>query len=215
MIRGLVKNVLILVPASLINQWIKELQEKFYIPLANYRKNYQWDDYPFFITSLDLAKRMPHRNEISKMHFDMVIIDEAHRLKNANTLNHQFVQSIQKKYCLLLTATPIQNNLLEIFNLVTILKPGYLGDYESFVQKYHKNNKQHLHNALLQILIKKVMIRNRRKDTLLDNVKRHVHTIWLQFTEEEQQVYKQLEQSFHGLSSLSNMTYLTELCSSR
>lgn len=215
MIRGLVKNALILVPASLINQWIKELQEKFYIPLANYRKNYQWDDYPFFITSLDLAKRMPHRTEISKMHFDMVIIDEAHRLKNANTLNHQFVQSIQKKYCLFLTATPIQNNLLEIFNLVTILKPGYLGDYESFVKKYHKNNKQHLQNAYLQKLIKKVMIRNRRKDTLLDNVKRHVHTIWLQFTEEEQAVYKQLENTFHGLSSLSKMTYLKELCSSR
>src|SRR5690625_2195804 len=132
MIRGLVKNALILVPASLINQWIKELQEKFYIPLANYRKNYQWDDYPFFITSLDLAKRMPHREEILNMHFDMVIIDEAHRLKNADTLNHQFVRSIQKKYCLFLTATPIQNNLFEFFNLVLILKSCYFDDHKIY-----------------------------------------------------------------------------------
>src|SRR5690625_83647 len=118
----------------------------------------------------------------------MIIIDEAHRLKNANTLNFQFVQSLQKKYCLFLTATPIQNNILEIFNLVTILKPGYLGDYETFVKKYHKNNKINLENTYLQKLIKKVMVRNRRKDTLLDNVKRHVHTVWLQFTEEESNV---------------------------
>src|SRR5690625_1845273 len=147
MVRGLVKNALIIVPASLINQWIKELQEKFYIPLANYRKNYQWDDYPFFITSLDLAKRTPHREEILNMHFDMVIIDEAHRLKNADTLNHQFVRSIQKKYCLFITATPIQNNLLEIFNLVSILKPGYLGDHETFVKKHHKNSNKSLENT--------------------------------------------------------------------
>jgi len=215
MVRGLVKNALIIVPASLINQWIKELQEKFYIPLANYRKNYQWDDYPFFITSLDLAKRKPHRDILAKMHFDMIIIDEAHRLKNANTLNFQFVQSLKKKYCLLLTATPIQNNILEIFNLVTILKPGYLGNYETFAKKYNKKQDKAIDNTYLRKLIQKVMIRNRRQDTLLDDVKRHVHTIWLQFTDDEQQVYEELEYAFQHVSSFSKITYLKELCSSR
>ncbi len=43
MIRGLVQNVLILVPASLVNQWVKELNEKFYIPAVSHRKNYNWD----------------------------------------------------------------------------------------------------------------------------------------------------------------------------
>lgn len=215
MIRGLVKNALILVPASLINQWMKELKEKFYIPLVNYRKNYQWDDYPFFITSLDLAKRKAHREKIADMHFDMVIIDEAHRLKNSKTINYQFVQSIKKKYCLMLTATPIQNDLIEIYNLVTILKPGYLGNDKTFAKKYHEKTAKKIDNNYLQKLIKKVMVRNLRKDTLLNDVKRNVHTVWLQFTEEEQKVYSELEHVFQGLSSLSKITYLKELCSSR
>src|SRR5690625_1458027 len=50
MVRGLIKKALILVPASLVDQWIKELNEKFYIRAASYRKNYRWDDYPIFVT---------------------------------------------------------------------------------------------------------------------------------------------------------------------
>lgn len=215
MIRGLVKNALLLVPASLINQWIKELQEKFYIPAISYRKNYEWDAYPIYVTSLDLAKRKPHRDNILKLDFDMVIVDEAHKLKNHKTLNYQFVRSLKKKYCLLLTATPIQNNLLELFNLVSILKPGYLGSYESFTKKYGKLRGEQLQDTYLRKLVQKVMVRNRRKDTILNDVKRNVHSVWIQFTEEEQRVYDELNDFLQSFSSLSKITFLKELCSSR
>src|SRR5690625_4921381 len=172
MIRGLVKNALLLVPASLVNQWINELHEKFYIPAASYRKNYNWDDHPIFVSSMDLAKREPHRENILNLNFDMVIIDEAHKLKNHKTLNYSFARSLKKKYCLLLTATPIQNKLIEVFNLVSILKPGYLGSYETFTKKYGKKNADNLNDTYLNKLIQKVMVRNRRKDTLLKDVKR-------------------------------------------
>ena len=59
----------------------------------------------------------------------MVIVDEAHRLRNSRTLNWKFVNGIQKKYLLLLTATPVQNDLRELYNLVTLLKPGQLKTY--------------------------------------------------------------------------------------
>lgn len=215
MIRGLVKNVLILAPASLIKQWINELQNKFYIPVVNYRKNYAWNDYPIIISSLDLAKRKEHRDNITNIDFDMVIIDEAHRLKNAHTINYEFVQMLKKKYCLLLTATPIQNNVLEIFNLISILKPGYLGDRRSFIKQYGKKHENATNHPYLQQLIKQVMIRNRRKDTILNNIKRNVHTIWLQFTEEEARVYNEIDSVFSKQSSLTKITYLKELCSSR
>jgi len=215
MIRGLVKNALLLVPASLVNQWIAELHEKFYIPAASYRKNYNWDDHPIFVTSLDMAKRKEHRDKILDLNFDMVIIDEAHKLKNHKTLNHSFAKSLKKKYCLLLTATPIQNNIIELFNLVTILKPGYLGSYETFTQKFGKKNAENLQDAYLNKLIQKVMVRNRRKDTLLKDVERNVHSVWITFTEEEQRVYDKLNEMLETCSSLSKITFLRELCSSR
>lgn len=131
MIRGLVKNALILVPASLVSQWVKELNEKFYIPAVAHRKNYSWDQ-NIIISSLDTAKRSPHREKILDIDYDFILIDEAHKLKNHKTKNYEFVRSLKKKYCLLLTATPVQNQLIEIFNLISILKPGHLGNYESF-----------------------------------------------------------------------------------
>ena len=215
MIRGLVKKALILVPASLTNQWIIELQNKFHIPVTHYRKNYDWSNYPLLIASLDLAKRKEHREKITEIDFDLVIIDEAHRLKNDQTINYKFVQALKKKYCLLLTATPIQNNLMEIFNLISILKPGYLGDRKSFTRKYSKNRDAINNHPYLQKLIKQVMVRNRRQDTLLDNIKRHVHTIWLQFNEEEAQVYTTIENAYKHHASLSKITFLKEFCSSR
>src|SRR5690606_33908243 len=56
MLRGLVKNALILVPASLVNQWVNELNQKFYIPAVSHRKNYNWDGNYILVSSLDTAK---------------------------------------------------------------------------------------------------------------------------------------------------------------
>src|SRR5690625_7503351 len=128
-------------------------------------------------SSLDTAKRPPHREEILDIDYDLVLIDEAHQLKNHKTFNYSFVKSIKKKYCLLLTATTIQNNLLEIFNLVSILKPGHLGNYETFLKQYGQDRKMIRQDAYLKQLIQKVMIRNTRKNTTLNQVERNIKTI--------------------------------------
>ncbi|WP_042145910.1 DEAD/DEAH box helicase [Paucisalibacillus sp. EB02] len=215
MIRGLVKKILILVPASLVNQWVKELNEKFYIPAATFRKNYPWDSYDIIVTSIDTAKRSPHREAILDLHYDLILIDEAHKIKNHKTKNFEFVRALKKKYCLLLTATPVQNQLIEIFNLVSILKPGHLGNYESFLEKYGKDRKKINQDAFLKQLVQKVMVRNTRKDTSLDNSKRHIETVWVDFSPEEYKVYKELDKTFQPFSTFSKITFLRELCSSR
>jgi len=142
MIRGLAKKILILVPASLVNQWVKELNEKFYIPAATFKKHYPWDSYDIIVTSIDTAKRSPHREAILDINYDFVLIDEAHKLKNHKTKNYAFGRALKKKYCLLLTATPVQNQLITIINLVSILKPGHLENYESFLEKNGKDRKK-------------------------------------------------------------------------
>ncbi|WP_026906680.1 DEAD/DEAH box helicase [Paucisalibacillus globulus] len=215
MIRGLAKKILILVPASLVNQWVKELNEKFFIPAATFRKNYPWDSYDIIVSSIDTAKRSPNREIILEQHYDFILIDEAHKIKNHKTKNYEFVRALKKKYCLLLTATPVQNQLIEIFNLVSILKPGHLGNYESFLEKYGRDRKKINQDAYLKQLVQKVMVRNTRKDTSLDNAKRHIETIWVDFTPEEYEVYNELDRTFQHASAFSKITFLRELCSSR
>ena len=215
MVRGLVKKVLILVPASLVNQWAKELNDKFYIPAIAYRKNYEWDQHDIIISSIDTAKRQPHHDKILDIDYDFLLVDEAHKLKNNKTINYSFVQAIKKKYCLLLTATPIQNKLIEIFNLVSILKPGHLGNYESFLERFGKDRKMIKQDKYLKQLVQGVMIRNTRKETALNDVKRNIHTVWLHFTREELSAYQEIEQINDQLSTFSKITFLRELCSSR
>ena len=213
MVRGKVEKVLILAPASLVSQWIEELREKFYIDAVRYRKNYDWDSYPIFVTSIDLAKRQNHRDKILENHYDLIIVDEAHSLKNNQTQNYQFVQAIKKKYCLLLTATPIRNNLKELYNLISIVKPSLLSQLN--ITKFEKKSIEKYEDKI-KYLLHKVMIRNRRQDTKLDHIERHVHHIWLDFTDEELKVYQEIEEWLEKEENhLSRYIFLKELCSSR
>ncbi|SDN07376.1 DEAD/DEAH box helicase [Sediminibacillus halophilus] len=215
MIRGLVKKALILVPASLVNQWVLELSQKFYIPAVSQGKRPVWDQNSIIVSSIDTAKRQPHRDIILEQEYDFILIDEAHKLKNHKTKNYEFVRALKKKYCLLLTATPVQNKLSDIFNLVSILKPGHLGNYEDFTANYGKDRNNLFNDEHLKQLIQKVMVRNRRQDTKVDWTERKVQTVWIAFSESEQQAYDELTSITSKADTFSSITLTRELCSSR
>ncbi len=81
MVRGLVRKALILVPASLVLQWVRELNQKFGIAAVAQKKAHMWH-YDVVVASIDTAKRDPHRDLLLNSDFDLLIIDEAHKLKN-------------------------------------------------------------------------------------------------------------------------------------
>jgi SNF2 family DNA or RNA helicase len=224
MIRGLVKRALILVPASLVLQWVRELNSKFGISAVAQKKDYMWKQHDVVVASMDTAKRDPHREIVTNLEYDMLIIDEAHKLKNKKTSNYQFVNSLRKKYCLLLTATPIQNDLSELYNLITLLKPGQLGGQSHFTSNFVVQKRVPKNEKLLQEQLAKVMIRNRRSDGGIEFTKRIVRNIPLTLSAEEQALYDgvtnfvrgRYEESNGDLSSiLSLVTLQREVCSSR
>lgn len=221
MIRGLVKKVLILVPASLVSQWVQELNSKFLIPAVAQRKSYVWEQSSCVVSSIDTAKRSPHKEIIAEQDYDLIIIDEAHKLKNPKTQNYQFVQSLKKKFCLLLTATPIQNKIEEIFHLVSLLKPGHLGSESGFLDKYKNSNKASMkEDVYLKELVNKVMIRNRRNDTGVEWPEREIESVYISFSKEEKELYQSLDvlqekDSGYSAHGFSLMTLKREACSSR
>ncbi|MER3125902.1 SNF2-related protein [Bacillus pumilus] len=219
MIRGLAKKILILVPASLVSQWVQELRTKFYIDAIEQKKSYMWEQCDVVVSSIDTAKRQPHRDTILSIAYDMVIIDEAHKLKNNKTKNYEFVRNLNKKFCLLLTATPIQNRIGEIFNLVSLLKPGHLGNENQFKDIFAKKDLQLEDHDRLKQLVNKVMIRNRRQDTGIEWTKRHVKTISIDFSPTEQALYDEIcklkENPSYTKHMFSIMTLERECCSSR
>src|SRR3989475_11417926 len=88
----------------------------------------------------------------------------AHRLKNRLSVNWRFVAGLSKKYMLLLTATPVQNDLDELFNLVSLLKPGALHTYDRFVERYvgSADVRVPAHLPELRARLRHAMVRQRR-----------------------------------------------------
>ncbi|WP_166245333.1 DEAD/DEAH box helicase [Paenibacillus turpanensis] len=225
MIRGLVKKALILVPASLVLQWVRELNQKFGIQAVAQKKAHMWEQFDVVVASMDTAKRDPHKDVVLNIDYDMLIIDEAHKLKNKKTTNYQFVNHVRKKYCLLLTATPIQNDLGELYNLITLLKPGQLGGQTEFSSNYVVDKRIPKNEQQLQQHLSKVMIRNRRSDGGVHFTKRHVSNISLELSPEEMELYHavndfvksklQEEGSGEMGSIFSLVTLQREVCSSR
>lgn len=85
-----------------------------------------WATFPRIIASIDTAKRESKQEQVLAAPYDLVIVDEAHHLKKQRSQSYQLVSRLKKKYILLLTATPVENDLEELFNLITLLFPGQL-----------------------------------------------------------------------------------------
>ncbi len=197
MIRRLVRTALILTPSSLVEQWREELIRKFDLPFISHDSTEfkstanAWATHPYIVASLDTAKREPHREQILQHAYDLVIVDEAHHLKNRNTLAWKFVNQLNKKYILLLTATPVENSMEELFNLITLLKPGQLRTAAEYKRKFvsRRDPLQPQNVEELKRLLQSVMIRNRRSATGVIECGRTAETTIIAPGVAEQQFY--------------------------
>jgi SNF2 family DNA or RNA helicase len=217
-LRGLVRSALVLTPSSLVDQWQEELREKFGLcfvtsndPVFREDPDRFWKE-PFLLVSIHSAKGKRHFDAATARAYDMVIVDEAHHLKNRSTLNWRLVNAIKKTFLLLVTATPVQNNLEELYNLVTLLKPGHLKTLKAFKDEFvaRGNPTDPKNREKLRQLLKEVMIRNTRSVTQLHIPPRFASTIRIDPSADEETFYQEIsrfvtEQAARGSSALSKM----------
>jgi SNF2 family DNA or RNA helicase len=215
--RGFVKKVLILTPPSLVDQWVVELKEKFELDFNIINSEEDWDKYNLAIASLDRVKIYDRKNgkfrhnKAHEISWDMLIVDEAHKLKAKGTTRWRFVDKIQKKRFLILTATPFQNDLLELYNLLHLLKRGHLGTIKEFRKKFlNRGNKRYpLNPKELKKKLDEVMIRRIRSQTSIDYKKRIPRIIAVEMTSVEKEIYEMTcellkEQYFHASGNQIN-----------
>ena len=167
--RGLARKALILTPASLVGQWVDELTERFALtPVAAdaqlVRDEEFWRREPLVVASLPLARQAGHRDRLSRIEYDLVIVDEAHALKNRASAGWQLVNDLKKRFLLLLSATPVGNDLTELYNLIQLLRPGLLQGEAQFRRKYGQIEalSQAGRRDRLRELLREVMVRNTR-----------------------------------------------------
>jgi len=196
-VRGFLKKIVILTPPSLVDQWVNELKEKFGIDFSIVESETDWNTYDFVIASIDRVKiydkdtRNFRHKAAHTIPWDLVIVDEAHKLKERNTVRWRFVDRLQKRRFLLLTATPFQNDLLELYNLLHILKRGHLGTLREFRSNFlYKGNKRHpLNPSELKTKLEEVMVRRKRSETGITYKQRIPKIIPVELTPSEKMIY--------------------------
>ena len=146
------RRLLVICPANLRKQWASELQEKFFLPSVILEsKSFNeavengcfnpFDTENIVICSLQFAKTKAAY--IKRTAWDLVIVDEAHRLRNVykpqNRIANVIKESIETRKKILMTATPLQNSILELYGLVSIIDDYVFGDLRSFKSQFGHN----------------------------------------------------------------------------
>lgn len=157
------RMILIIAPANLRKQWHQELQDKFNLQgLIIEAKNYnalkkEGNSQPFVYTdgpvicSYQFAKSKA--DDLRRIHWDLVVMDEAHRLRNVYKKGNVIATTIRDSLehvdaKVLLTATPLQNSLLELYGLVSMIDERVFGDLESFRSQFSGVRTEQSNNSL-------------------------------------------------------------------
>ncbi|WP_373928938.1 SNF2-related protein [Sphingomonas aerolata] len=144
------RRILIIAPSNLRKQWHQEINEKFFIPCTIIEsKSYNSElklgnSRPFDRTdSIVICSYQFARNkaaDVQATSWDLVVIDEAHRLRNvykpSNVIANTLKGALAERNKLLLTATPLQNSLLELYGLVSFIDEHAFGDLKSFREQF-------------------------------------------------------------------------------
>jgi len=170
------RRVLLIVPATLRKQWEQELAEKFLLPAVVL-------DSRAFAAAVEAGAANPFESErlvicsyqfaaarqaeVAAVPWDLVVVDEAHRLRNVyrpgSKIARALVDAIGNRSKLLLTATPLQNSLMELYGLVSVLDPQVFGDQEGFRETFASEPDERTRNEGLRERLRPLCIRTLRK----------------------------------------------------
>src|SRR3989339_881337 len=169
------KPLLVITPTSLVFNWKNEIQKftpnlKVYVHHGTKRINSNQKiqeiikNNDLIITTYGVLKN--DLELFSKITFEYIVLDEAHIIKNPQSINAKSVCSLNGKNKLAISGTPIQNNLMELWSLFNFLNPGYLGGYnffkETFMFPIEKNQDKDV-NASLKKIISPFLLRRTKK----------------------------------------------------
>jgi SNF2 family DNA or RNA helicase len=199
-LRGMVKSALILVPSPLVSQWSDELAAKFQLPFFSTEETAfrsgepSFWNRPYVLASINVAKSPKNFPLVTQKEWDLVIVDEAHHLKNRNTLNWKIVNSLKKRFLLLLTATPVENNLMELHHLITLLKPGQLKTAAEFKREFMTSGDptDPRNREGLKELLAEIMVRNTRALAKIGIPPRFAQTVKVESLDSEKALYEKI-----------------------
>ncbi len=170
------RRILIITPANLRKQWYQEMNEKFFLPCQlletkSYNASIKLGNFRPFETkdTIVICSYQFARNkaaDVANTPWDLVVMDEAHRLRNVykpnNIIANTLKLALTGKHKLLLTATPLQNSLFELFGLISFIDEHTFGDLKSFKEQFANLTQEEVF-ATLKLRLKPICHRTLRR----------------------------------------------------
>ena len=191
---------LIVCPTSLVFNWVAEA-EKFIPELKvlalhgpDRQKRFgEIATHDIAVTSYALIRRDAERYR--ELEFDVVVLDEAQHIKNRQTQNAQAVKSVKSRHRIVLTGTPLENSVLDLWSIFDFLMPGYLGTAKDFHERYElpiTKAKSVEAQARLARRLRPFMLRRLKKEVAADLPEKLEQVSYCELTPEQRTVYQQV-----------------------
>jgi SNF2 family DNA or RNA helicase len=168
---------LVVVPVALLDNWTNEIEKfstnisyEIYHKSANSLLPEKLDEFDVYITTYDMVVR--NQLKFGQVHWEIIICDEAQKIKNASTYAANAIKAMKAKRKLALTGTPVENSLSELWSIVDFVQPGILDCYKSFKVNYENPIQKSTDDAgnevakKLQKLIKPIYLRRTKTEKL-------------------------------------------------
>jgi superfamily II DNA or RNA helicase len=194
------RPTLVVCPTSLVFNWVAEAKK--FTPQLKVLALHGSDRHKFFeeiprsnliVTSYALVRRdFDHYKQIE---FDTVVLDEAQHIKNRATQNAQAVKAIRSQHRLVLTGTPLENSVLDLWSIFDFLMPGYLGSAKDFKERYEvpiAREKNADAQARLARRLKPFILRRLKRDVAADLPAKIEQVTFCELNEEQRAVYQQV-----------------------
>lgn len=191
---------LVVCPTSLVFNWAAEAAR--FLPGIRVLRLHGPDRHRHFeripqsdlvITSYALIQRDLDRHR--EHEFDTVVLDEAQHIKNRSTRNAQAVKSLRSGHRLVLTGTPLENSVLDLWSIFDFLMPGYLGNADDFRERYELPIARERDAATMARLSRRVrpfLLRRLKREVAADLPQRLEQVSYCELTEEQASIYEQL-----------------------
>ncbi|XP_051765079.1 SWI/SNF-related matrix-associated actin-dependent regulator of chromatin subfamily A containing DEAD/H box 1b isoform X2 [Ctenopharyngodon idella] len=213
---------LITVPASTLDNWVRELKlwcpsfkVLVYYGSAEDRKYMRYEilnqivDYNIIVSTYNLAiGNNSDRSLFCKLKLEYAVFDEGHLLKNMNSLRYRHLMAINAKYRLLLTGTPLQNNLLELMSLLNFIMPSMFSSSTSQISKMFSMKSSEEQSSFerdrithAKLIMKPFILRRVKSEVLKQLPAKEEQVEFCAMSERQQELYNTL---FHKLKRSSN-----------
>lgn len=217
--RGCKGPHLVIVPKSVVGNWCREFKK--WCPVIHVvkllgtkeeRKRVVTEDLKpsdgkikFDVVVTSYEGILKEKGAISRINWKYLIIDEAHRIKNPNSSLSQVVRTMETEFRLLITGTPLQNNLNELWALLNFILPEIFGDSEQFDKWFSLSGEEGQQNVIkkLHTILRPFMIRRVKKDVACGLPPKKETKLYIGLTKMQQEWYKRiLRKDAHELNSL-------------